>query len=73
MELNSVKSVKVKEESHFVKVEETGMTSAVFENVEPQFERQAIPPHILQQLSSRKEGNMQLVQLEDGKFTYIIE
>lgn len=50
------------------------MTSAVFENVvEPQFERQAIPPHILQQLSSRKEGNMQLVQLEDGKFTYIIE
>jgi len=43
------------------------------ESQDMEFERQSIPPHILQHLSSRKEGNMQLVQLEDGKFTYIIE
>lgn len=66
MELSGVQSVKneVKEESQ----------DTEFENVGRQFERQhSIPPHILQHLPSRKEGNMQLVQLEDGKFTYIIE
>lgn len=71
MERGSVKPMKneVKDEPHFVKVEETDMDTVVFENVGPQFEK----PHILQQLSSKREGNMQLVELEDGKFTYIIE